>query len=1311
MDGLSHDRHFSMDKALPKTPAAEETANPLHTPEALRPSSFGPESPMPDFEDAMEDISLVEEKAGEVVTPPTPLEEGEEAGRQTLKLETASSALPAAESDIRSQVAALLLNTQALKAAIASPTSSTHEPESVLERTRSPVAIAQSPEEHQAVDLPPAVSPTTPMNPHFNLARASTRDSTASSALSESSLDYDHLSTAALEAAQATPRVSSLTNRHTRKPSSLDILANSWNQQPPIRQSTLFDAGKDSALSPDTNPWTEREAHTDFAASPSADDDASIVGYRSTSGTSASSLRPRSSSSGSSSLELVDWENLDQTEQAEKAHNQVPEGSGEEESTAFLLARLEQENEKFSTAPTPSKGLTRVRNRGQSRPLSIQHLARLVATAPATSATPLSPPPMTELEFWAALVQDYPSTAARLPTLTTTKIRSGIPAPLRGVVWSSVSGAVRDPSLLTSFDSLVDQRSPYEGIINKDVGRSFPGVDLFRDALGPGQTMLSRVLRCYSLYDSEIGYCQGLGFLVGPLLMNMGEREAFAVLVRLMQNYSLRPSFLPSLEGLHSRIYQFSALLKLHLPELSAHFETLGVEPAYLSQWFLSCFAVTCPLELLFRIYDVVFAEGANETVMRVALALMSRNAVTMMAMREFEEVMQLLLGRGVWDDYAGDADALVEDFTGLGDVVTHARLAELEAEFDKVAKKKDAGVGWEGVQSAAGRFLGRLGWTPSHGSAKSMGGLAVVAEKEATGRSLLRRSASKQSISTLDESHTSSEVSGSTAPTEAYDATDAASVRSVRSKHQGGNRTTSVSTGHGMSREERAMHEQIEDLLSALGESQRELAGLNGLLQVEREERGDDWKVVGALVARLRGEDSEADERKRKRATLPAKRRASFEGKKRPRSVHGESRVPAQQKAEVDELLARVSERQDRTRSRFSASLETKTQLRAQLAVARSQLARLAVTEEGWTIASSEAEDLRSEVTELRTRVNEEFKARQKLEHTIRELKAQARGAERKSAERERERAPLVRAETMDRRASVVAAPANVGLRELRLQRRESMGPGISLRRRLPLLETTALQREGATTTFGTASPTLAPATDASTPFAETSDPFFTNTTATPTVSTPATTPGHSLGPAGASFAPRGSSLATQDLFATPEHSAVPEEALLLELVNAKTAEAQARQEVDEIKRAMSVQARKTGEALARLEREKVGLEREMGVKLEGVRMEAERRVEEARRNRNDEGEGWSMSVPTTPMSAGLEDGGADGSLLAAALTPVPERGASLRARADDGSAGSSPSEPKRTPSPSPGGWGWGWSRRTPSINKTPSVVATPPE
>ena len=138
---------------------------------------------------------------------------------------------------------------------------------------------------------------------------------------------------------------------------------------------------------------------------------------------------------------------------------------------------------------------------------------------------------MTELEFFAALVKDYQQTAERLPTLLSSKIRKGIPPPLRGVVWQSMSGA-RDAGLEEQYDRLSNESSPYELIISKDLSRSFPGVDMFRDPNGEGQRMLGKVLKSFSMYDREIGYCQGLAFLVGPLLMHMPDKAAFCVLVR-----------------------------------------------------------------------------------------------------------------------------------------------------------------------------------------------------------------------------------------------------------------------------------------------------------------------------------------------------------------------------------------------------------------------------------------------------------------------------------------------------------------------------------------------------------------------------------------------------------------------------------------------------------------------------------------------------------------------------------------------------------------------------------------------------------
>ena len=211
-----------------------------------------------------------------------------------------------------------------------------------------------------------------------------------------------------------------------------------------------------------------------------------------------------------------------------------------------------------------------------------------------------------------------------------------------------------------------------------------------------------------------------------------------------MEHYDLRNCFLPDLSGLHVRIHQFRELLKQHLPILSNHLDALQIEPAYVSQWFLSFFAVTCPLPMLFRIYDVIFAEGASETIMRVALSLMRKNEEKILACTEFEDVMQLLLSRGLWDCYHYNADEFVNDFVSLTGVVTHESLQALEQSY-KESQATDVAATSETVGSAAARFLGRL-WAGSNASTKSTN-LSPGLTAPSRPVSFLRRSPSKQSI------------------------------------------------------------------------------------------------------------------------------------------------------------------------------------------------------------------------------------------------------------------------------------------------------------------------------------------------------------------------------------------------------------------------------------------------------------------------------------------------------------------------------------------------------------------------------------
>ncbi|KAF2744639.1 hypothetical protein M011DRAFT_479674 [Sporormia fimetaria CBS 119925] len=835
--------------------------------------------------------------------------------------------------------------------------------------------------------------------------------------------------------------------------------------------------------------------------------------------------RSRSDSS-SSDRSQVKWEELDKKEEQE------PQEDGQDKAMALLLARLEQENNALTA--DPKAGIKTNRARSQSRPPSINQLKRLVQ-AQDTAAVRLSllpsPPPMTELEFWAALVRDYPQTVQRLPTLSLNKIRGGIPAPLRGVVWQSASGA-RDKLIEDQYDSLCGESSPYENIINKDLGRSFPGVEMFKDPEGEGQKMLGRVLKCFSLYDHKIGYCQGLGFLVGPLLMQMGDKEAFCVLVRLMEDYDLRSCFLPDLSGLHLRIFQFQRLLAQHMPKLAAHLEELQVESAYLSQWFLSFFAVTCPLPMLFRIYDVLFAEGASETIMRVALALMKRNEQKILSLTEFEDVMQLLLGRSLWDPYgrnAKSADELVNDFVGFTNDVTREKLQGLEAAF-KESQKDGAS---KEVQKSATSFLGRL-WPISNSSTKSVSlspGLAAPSRPV----SFLRRTPSKQSLASTMISEQGSEGSTHTQSTALTELSRGFSGDALSLKSGHDSVAFSIRTAH--SAKDRDLHYQIEQLLMSISQLQRQNSELEASLQKQREDRKEDHRIVRAAISRMRNEQS----------LLSTS--SSKESRRRTTITSAEVSTPPASRSETTNLPPEVSEVTELLDSRFPAQqlhhrassiFETKAVLKDSLARTKEQLqnetARATSLSRDLSETQADLQNARDALKETRQRLQDSYNQNQKHEKTILELRQSMRkGSWVSTPETPDGGASLSRTSTSESPTSI--NPAG-GLRELRL------GRSASQKKRdhhtPPIMPQFAKRSSSlASQSMLVTSPPPMPDTSSS---------------STPTLAPPA------------------------------PNMNTDTESLLLELVNAKTAEAVAKQELEELrarfesmKKAMGITANST--------------------------------------------------------------------------------------------------------------------------------------
>ncbi|XP_073857712.1 ecotropic viral integration site 5 protein homolog isoform X7 [Macaca fascicularis] len=241
--------------------------------------------------------------------------------------------------------------------------------------------------------------------------------------------------------------------------------------------------------------------------------------------------------------------------------------------------------------------------------------------------------------LWGRIVNEWEDVRKKKEKQVKELVRKGIPHHFRAIVWQLLCSAQSMP-IKDQYSELLKMTSPCEKLIRRDIARTYPEHNFFKEKDSLGQEVLFNVMKAYSLVDREVGYCQGSAFIVGLLLMQMPEEEAFCVFVKLMQDYRLRELFKPSMAELGLCMYQFECMIQEHLPELFVHFQSQSFHTSmYASSWFLTIFLTTFPLPIATRIFDIFMSEGL-EIVFRVGLALLQMNQAELMQL-DMEGMLQ----------------------------------------------------------------------------------------------------------------------------------------------------------------------------------------------------------------------------------------------------------------------------------------------------------------------------------------------------------------------------------------------------------------------------------------------------------------------------------------------------------------------------------------------------------------------------------------------------------------------------------------------------------------------------------------------
>ncbi|KAJ8039201.1 Ecotropic viral integration site 5-like [Holothuria leucospilota] len=269
--------------------------------------------------------------------------------------------------------------------------------------------------------------------------------------------------------------------------------------------------------------------------------------------------------------------------------------------------------------------------------------------------------------------------------MNTELVRMGVPHHFRGIVWQLLCNAYNSP-LKAKYAEYLKMHSTCERVIRRDIARTYPEHEFFKEKDGPGQETLFNVMKAYSLHDKEVGYCQGSAFIVGLLLMQMPEEEAFSVLVKLMQDYRLRELFKPSMAELGVCMFQFECLVQELLPDLFQHFMTQSFHTSmYASSWFLTLFATCLPLPLACRVMDVFISEGM-EVVFRIGIATLQLN-YDMLIHMDLEQMLRLLQKEAP-KLHAEEPDLLIQ--TAFQVKINPKKMKKLEKEYLVIKTKEN---------------------------------------------------------------------------------------------------------------------------------------------------------------------------------------------------------------------------------------------------------------------------------------------------------------------------------------------------------------------------------------------------------------------------------------------------------------------------------------------------------------------------------------------------------------------------------------------------------------------------------------------
>lgn len=147
-------------------------------------------------------------------------------------------------------------------------------------------------------------------------------------------------------------------------------------------------------------------------------------------------------------------------------------------------------------------------------------------------------------DVWDAYISQATRTLHNDNRLFLQAIKSGVPKAKRGEVWMMLANQFNRnhppvniqefPEFNVPYHEILKNLTEHQHAIFMDIGRTFPNHEYYRAPFGLGQLALFNILKAYSIIDPELGYCQGLAFICGVLLLHVSLQISSQLISSLM---------------------------------------------------------------------------------------------------------------------------------------------------------------------------------------------------------------------------------------------------------------------------------------------------------------------------------------------------------------------------------------------------------------------------------------------------------------------------------------------------------------------------------------------------------------------------------------------------------------------------------------------------------------------------------------------------------------------------------------------------------------------------------------------------------